>query len=184
LYESGSAFVGEGLRGGGWAEIDRVHADPPVSSEQVLHPERYYGVRDEPVVVTVGGTVTLESAGWTPIFDDVIGELGVRVLAAGKVTSERVDSLAAGWGGDRLRALSRGDELMLVWMTAWDTADDASDFATAVPSLTAGAHVEQRHDRVLVVLGPSTGEAPDLERVAAAAWNGTRFARPAARPAG
>ena len=39
LYESGSTFVGE-IRRGGWAEIDRVQADPPVSTSRVLH-ERY-----------------------------------------------------------------------------------------------------------------------------------------------
>jgi hypothetical protein len=40
----------------------------------------------------------------TPILDDVIGELGVRVLAAGKVRERRADGIAEGWGSDRLRA--------------------------------------------------------------------------------
>lgn len=177
LYESGSAFVGEGLRRGGWPAVDPLHTDPPVSSEQVLHPERYFTVRDQPMAVTIGGTASLERAGWTRIFDDAIGELGVRVLAAGKLPSERSDSVAEGWGGDRLRALARGDQLVLVWMTAWDTLDDAGEFARALPSLTTGAIVEQRSERVLVVLGPTTGAAPDLAPLAAAAWRETRVER-------
>ena len=36
--------------------VDKAHADPPVSSEQVLHPERYLSVdRDRPTPVVIGG---------------------------------------------------------------------------------------------------------------------------------
>jgi hypothetical protein len=176
LYVSGSAFAGEGLRRGDFPAIDRVHDDPPVSSEQVLHPERYYTRRDQPVIVTIGGTESLERAGWKRTLDDTVGELGVRVLAHGKMPPERAESIAEGWGGDRLRALARGDDLVLVWMTAWDTVDDAEEFASALPTVTDGALVERRDDRVVALLGPKNG-APDLAAVAAAAWKKTAFER-------
>jgi hypothetical protein len=175
LYVSGSAFVGEGLRRGDFAEIDRVHDDPPASSEQVLHPERYYAKRDQPVIVTIGGTESLERAGFKRTLDDTMGEIGMRVLARG-MPPERADSIAEGWGGDRLRALARDGDLVLVWMTIWDTVDDAEEFASALPTLTNGALVERRDDRVLAVLGPTRG-APDLDVIAAAAWRKTVFER-------
>jgi hypothetical protein len=176
LYASGSAFAGEALRRGDFATIDRVHDDPPASSEQVLHPERYYTRRDQPVIVTIGGTERLERAGWKRTLDDTVGELGVRVLGAGKLPPERAESVAEGWGGDRLRVLARGDDLVLVWMTAWDTLDDAAQFATALPTLTDGALIERRDDRVLALLGPPD-DGPDLGYLAAATWKQTGFAR-------
>jgi hypothetical protein len=138
--------------------------------------------RDQPVVVTIGGTESLERAGWKRTLDDTVGELGVRVLGAGRMPSERAEAIAAGWGGDRLRALARGNDLILVWMTAWDSVDDAQEFASALPAVTDGARVERRDDRVLVLLGPSAG-APDMGALAAATWKKTGFARlPAPAP--
>src|SRR5207249_4579719 len=131
-YDDGTTFVGQALAAGGWAAVDRVHLDPPESTEQVLHPQRYYDDRDRPIVVTLRGTDRLEATGFTRILEDTIGELGIRVLATRALPAERAVLVAAGWGGDRLRALQRGADLVLVWMTAWDSPADAGEFADAL----------------------------------------------------
>src|SRR5262249_52467975 len=76
----GSVFVATGYLRGGWPAIDAVHRDPPASSEQVLHPAKYFDVRDPPIEVTLGGTEALERDGWTRVLEDTFGELDVRVL--------------------------------------------------------------------------------------------------------
>jgi len=168
-YDDGTAFVGWALANGGWAAVDGVHVDPPASTEQVLHPARYFATRDRPVTITLGGTEALERAGWTRILEDTLGELQVRVLAERSLTVERAARVADGWGGDRLRALSRGTDLALVWMTAWDSPAEAVEFAQALPEIAPGTRVEQRGDRVLALF-----DAPlDAARV----WARTRFAR-------
>ena len=174
-YDDGTTFVGQALAAGGWAAVDRVHLDPPESTEQVLHPQRYYDDRDRPIVVTLRGTDRLEATGFTRILEDTIGELGIRVLATRALPAERAVLVAAGWGGDRLRALQRGADLVLVWMTAWDSPADAGEFADALPGLVADARVERREERVLVLLGP-----PGLDRAALAGrvWSRTTAARP------
>src|SRR6185369_16634603 len=63
-YDDGTAFAGRALASGGWAAVDAVHRDPPESTEQVLHPERYFDSRDRPVTFVLGGTTRLEAAGW------------------------------------------------------------------------------------------------------------------------
>jgi hypothetical protein len=156
-YDDGTAFTGRALNSGGWAAVDRAQADPPASTEQVLHPERYFERRDPPVDVRLGGTDRPEAAGWTRIFEDTFGELQIRVLAARTLAPDEAARIAAGWGGDRLRALARGDDVVLVWMTAWDTPDDAAEFAAAMPRVNPDMRVEQRDRRVLVLVGP----APD-----------------------
>src|SRR5207249_473607 len=82
-------------------------------------PARYFGVRDRPIEITLRGTEEMEAAGWHRILEDTLGELTIRVLARRGLTEDRARGVADGWGGDRLRALVRGDELLLVWVTSW-----------------------------------------------------------------
>jgi hypothetical protein len=179
-YQTGTAFTAWGLRSGGFPAVDAVHRDPPTSSEQVLHPERYYGLRDHPVTVTLGGTETIGAAGYTPTLEDTLGEFHVRVLAGRGLDAPAAARVADGWDGDRLRALARGDDLVLVWLTAWDSPGDAEEFADAVPAFLADARVERQDDRVLVLLGPTAGGGPDLRALARAVWAGSRVTRDAA----
>ena len=168
-YDDGTAFAGWALADGGWAAVDRVHADPPASTEQVLHPARYFAARDRPVTITLGGTDRLERAGWKTILEDTLGELQIRVLAERALGRDGAARVADGWGGDRLRALSRGPDLALVWMTAWDSPGQAGEFTQAMPAIAPDARVEQQGDRVLVLF-----DAPlDPARV----WSRTQFAR-------
>ena len=161
-YDDGTQFVGWALANGGWQAVDAIYADLPESTEQVLHPARYFATRDHPVAVTIGGTETLEAAGWHRIFEDTLGELPIHVLAATKFPEERAARVADGWGGDRLRALARGDDLTLVWMTAWDSPADATEFADALREIHPDATVEMRASRVLVLLGDAR---PDVATV-------------------
>jgi hypothetical protein len=159
-YDEGTAFAGWALAAGGWDAVDGAQADPPASTEQVLHPARYFGHRDVPVAVAVGGTEPLEAAGFRRVFEDTVGELYVRVLARRTLSADDADRIADGWGGDRLRALARREDLVLVWMTAWDSPAEAAEFAGAAPGILADAYVEPRGSRVLVVIGSPRGDLP------------------------
>src|SRR5438093_365647 len=180
-YDDGTAFVGQALAAGGWAAVDRAHLDPPESTEQVLHPARYYADRDRPIAVRLGGTDGLEAAGFRRILEDTLGELEIRVLVARALPAQRAAGVAEGWGGDRLRALERGDDLVLVWMTAWDSSADAGEFADALPGLVPDASIERREERVLVLVGP-----PGIDGAALAArvWARTTVLRPHPESAG
>src|SRR5205814_2410739 len=80
-YDDGTTFVGQALAAARWAAVDRVHPDPPESTEPVPHPPRHYDHPDRPAVVTLRGTDRLEATRFTRILEDTIGELGIRVLA-------------------------------------------------------------------------------------------------------
>ncbi len=166
-YDDGTTFVGWALANGGWPAVDAVHRDPPESTEQVLHPARYFATRDRPVPIALGGTETVEAAGWRRVLEDTLGELSIRVLAGRSLPADRAARVADGWGGDRLRAFARGDDLTIVWMTAWDSPADAAEFADAMREIQPEAAVETRRQRVLVLLG---GTRPDAEAI----WERTR----------
>jgi len=172
-YQAGTAFVARALAAGGWPAVDALHDDPPTSTEQVLHPARYFDTRDVPLAITLGGTDALAAAGWTPVLEDTLGEIFVRVLAERTLARDRAATVAEGWGGDRLRAFSRGGELVLVWMTTWDTPADADEWSDALPALLPDAHVTRRERHVLVVVAPASEAATSL---GAAVMERTRFA--------
>jgi hypothetical protein len=155
-YNAGSGFAAAAYLRGGWPAVDAAHRDPPASSEQVLHPEKYFDVRDRPIEVAIGGTDELERRGWTRIVEDTFGELDVRVLAGRGFDPLRAGSIAGGWGGDRVRVLARGGDLVIVWLSAWDSEADAAELADALPTLLPDAAVERRGARVLMLLGSDT----------------------------
>jgi hypothetical protein len=169
-YNTGSVFAAAAFLGGGWAAVDAAEADPPTSSEQVLHPEKYFDVRENPRTVAMGGLDELEQRGWTRVLEDTFGELDVRVLFGRTLDPIRAAGIAAGWGGDRCRVLVRGDAMIVAWLSVWDTEEDARDFAENVPQAVGGAHVERRDARVLVLLAP-----PDIRGLADRIWARSRI---------
>ncbi len=160
-YNTGTVFAATAYLRGGWPAVDAAHRDPPTSTEQVLHPAKYFDAREPPLEVAIGGTEELERQGWTRVLEDTFGELDIRVLATRGLDGLRAGEVAAGWGGDRCRALARGDALIVVWLSAWDTEADAVDFAGAVPAIAPDATIERRGTHVLVLLAP---DAPILAR--------------------
>ncbi|MBA3658575.1 MAG: hypothetical protein H0W67_03155, partial [Gemmatimonadales bacterium] len=68
----------------------------PLSTEQILHPERYQR-GDEPLAVTLPPDPAA-------LHEDVLGESEIRVLLANLAGRSEVNgNLALGWGGDRYR---------------------------------------------------------------------------------
>lgn len=88
----------------------------PVSTEQILHPERYEK-KDMPV--------TLAFAEPGGIYEGVLGENEIRVLIATLAGSDEVQTvMPVGWGGDRFRVYETGSDPAIVWYAVWD--DDRS----------------------------------------------------------
>jgi hypothetical protein len=133
-YQQGAAFVASLVQGGGWAAVDRAFADPPASTEQVMHVAKYTA-REAPVVVAVPeGLVARMGEGWTIGTQDTYGEFQLQVWLRGTTgaVSNTSANAAAGWGGDRVVLLdgpngARGAAVL----TAWDTPADATEFADA-----------------------------------------------------
>jgi hypothetical protein len=138
-YQDGLAFVGRLLASGGYAAVDSAFADPPDSTEQVLHPDKYL-TREVPVEVNLPKNVPdALGSGWSEVGRDTLGELILRIwLTEGGVPVADARTAAAGWGGDRL-ALYRGPDGATAVMvrTEWDTAADAAAFASAARTAVA-----------------------------------------------
>lgn len=128
-YLAGLAFTRSLYLEGDWAAVDSVFQDPPVSSEQILHPERY--PRDEPVFLDPPSGLDALESGWKVARQDVLGEWATRQIFLHYLSEEAVQKGVSGWGGDLIFLLeqSANDPAALVLITQWDTVRDTHEFA-------------------------------------------------------
>jgi hypothetical protein len=138
-YQEGTAFVAQLYQSGGWGAVDAAFENPPRSTEQVLHPERYFS-GDAPKRIQLPA---LHLNGWHSIAEDTLGELYLRIYLEHKLDFAQAIPAAEGWGGDRYQVL--GDDqgrLALALQTAWDSPADAHEFfatySTFVVALAGG----------------------------------------------
>lgn len=138
-YEQGTEFATQLYLEGGNAALDAALEDPPTSSEQILHPEKYTAAtRDEPLEVTLPDLAAALGPGWAETDADSLGEFDLRVLLAENGAPDP-EGGAAGWGGARFALLQNGEQAVVALRTVWDTRDDAAEFhAALLATLPAG----------------------------------------------
>jgi hypothetical protein len=131
-YQEGLRFVRTLYQRGGWEAVNRAYRDPPASTEQLLHPERYLGDRDRPQAVAVPDLSGRLGGGWRPGVELSFGELDARLLLQGELAVTTAQAAAAGWDGGRLRTFQRGRATALALRTVWDSGAEAAQFCAAM----------------------------------------------------
>lgn len=144
-------LVGEG----GYAAVDAAFAEPPASTEQVIHPEKYVA-GEAPIQVDIPADIASRvGEGWSETARDTLGELILRLWLQEhgvgpkprplEPPSQAASNAAAGWGGDRLALLRHADgSLAIALSTTWDTAADAAEFASAAERALSGPGLDGR----------------------------------------
>jgi hypothetical protein len=139
-YTAGERFVGQLYDAvGNWKLVNAaLRSAPPVSTEQIIHPEKYAPF-EAPLPVKLRVKQALGS-GWKRAAAGTLGELDTRELLRVGNPGAASDA-AAGWGGGRYELWQREgdrpgscarpcrarDALVLAWR--WDTPGDAAEFA-------------------------------------------------------
>jgi len=115
----------------GWAGVDQAYASPPVSTEQVLHPDRY--PKDTPRPPVYPDPAPALSADWRTEDSGVLGEWRTRLVLEAYLDSEEATLAAAGWDGDQYVLLTNANlgSRALMLLTRWDTVRDAHEFSGA-----------------------------------------------------
>ncbi|NIO10543.1 MAG: hypothetical protein GTO40_22055 [Deltaproteobacteria bacterium] len=163
-YYGGISFVSRTLKQKGWRGIDQIFANPPQSTEQVLHPEKYIDKPDPPTLIELRELSPLFPSEWEEIENNVLGELMVRVLFTEYLSEREGKSIAEGWDGDRFIAYRDGDRVAFVWAAVWDSFVDAKEFAENYEKILSRknrgqemdnfqVYIEQRERKTLVVEG-------------------------------
>lgn len=184
-YTEGMAFVCDLYASGGWAAVDAAYADPPVTTAQILWPERYAAGED---AIAPDGLGT-PGGEWSQAHTDTFGaaELLWLFAAPGDDTAAALDvplERAAAWAGGHVELWTDGDDsavgIALVQrpderdlcgsMTAWHDAafPDARSAAPAGAEKLAvngpgqAAVIVCTGDSVRVGIGPDLATAREV----------------------
>ncbi len=134
-YKYGQEFVRALYNKGGWALVKAAYLNPPNTTEQILHPEKYF--EGEGAVKVVAPNVTDSS--WTRKSTDTYGEYFIDVMLAKWLPQSEADRAAAGWSGDSAVSFQRGNDSIFAWNVTWDSALDAAQFDAAFHKMTKAA---------------------------------------------
>lgn len=128
-YFGGLTFSAAILRTSHWDGISAVFANPPISTQQIMHPTLYKAGKVPPSV-TLPSLENLLGPDWTKIDENVMGEFGWKEILKQFLGEEAAAPLAAAWNGDRyaLYEQKESKKLILVARLRLDSADQAGHF--------------------------------------------------------
>jgi hypothetical protein len=128
-YFRGLEFV-QVLHGGSWDAVDAAYADPPQSTEQILHPDKYLS-RDEPQILSLPPLTDTLGGGWRLVEEETLGEFRMGLYLARQVDTVTAERASQGWDGDRYALYAQNGGQVLVLKTVWDSAEDREEFMIA-----------------------------------------------------
>jgi len=102
--------------------LDTVFQDPPKTTEQILHPEKYYsgelGKTMEPIDVQ-----DMEL-----IDENILGESNIFIFLDQHLETYIAKKAAQGWNGDIYSYYENDNGHLLAFISSWDSPQDASEF--------------------------------------------------------
>jgi hypothetical protein len=147
-YDQCADFVQHLFDEGGWSAVNRAYKNVPVTTEQILHSEKYLA-EEKPLALELPDLSDSLGADWKQLDDSMFDEFDVynyvlTSLEGREKDAERAATYAAdGWGGGRL-ALYKGDDpsrVLIHLRLDWDSQPDTSGFVNTflyVAGLAAG----------------------------------------------
>ncbi|MFP5246146.1 MAG: hypothetical protein ACLGH0_05585 [Thermoanaerobaculia bacterium] len=128
-YLQGLQFVVAAYRRGGWKELDKIHANPPRSTREVLHPEEYFARTFKPQAFDA-------TAPKDAIAAEHLGEFHWRFLVGADASRGWVNDRAVVWRDGRVSV-----------DTQWDSAERATAFADAYGAFLKKRGIEAKVTR-------------------------------------
>lgn len=129
-YIEGAIFSQKVLKSlSGWEEFRRVFENPPVSTQQILHPELYLaGV--VPARVELGAADGALPRRWKKLDENLMGEFGLQALLKQLSSAEAAREIAPAWAGDRYAIYEDGKtkQTLLLFRVQFSSLEPAARF--------------------------------------------------------
>ena len=129
-YLAGTGFTQEFLKAhSGWKDIHLVFENPPVSTQQILHPDLYLN-GTKPVAVTLPTWKGVVPDNWKLLEENTMGEFGVGEILKQFRKDNSEDPLTTAWKGDRYAVFedAKSKTTPLVFRLVLDSPEDAARF--------------------------------------------------------
>lgn len=136
-YTAGLTFVTRLLSNGGWDAVNAAFDNPPTSTEQILHPEKYIeGEAPIPVSLAPADPQETLGDGWQLVYERTLGQFYLTEYLGTQLTSREARQAATGWGGDRYQLYYNETTNEIAWVLRilWDTDAEAEAFGGAYAS--------------------------------------------------
>jgi len=142
-YTTGADFVQAVYQAGGWPAVNDAFVNPPTTTEQLLHPEKYLS-GEIPADLTGPDLSAVLSEEWVPVYQSSLGEwktyliLAYQINPSLRVEVETAQEAAEGWNGDQTWLFARsGSSPVAAHQWLWDSQTDQQQFEEVLVNLAA-----------------------------------------------
>jgi len=136
-YTYGASFVQFLIKTSSWKDLEDVYTKTPLSTEQIIHPEKYKNDPDSPVNIPEITDLPPEF-GTNPeqFYSNVLVEFTLFLVLGQFLNPEESEIASAGWDGDRVQLFESEDKKTILRLeTVWDSNSDATEFFEAYKKL-------------------------------------------------
>jgi hypothetical protein len=137
-YRHGGQFVYWAFKAKGWQGVDGLYANPPLSTSEILHPEKYFVEREAPL--RFFPAQLLGRFKESPSVEQTLGEDAIIGLLSRNGSTKPAVDIATGWRGDQLFAFLESSNPTMIWLSSWRTEDQAQEFLRAYRSVLEAHH--------------------------------------------
>src|SRR5580658_10155731 len=145
-YLAGTGFSQEFLKAhSGWKDLHLIFENPPVSTQQIIHPDLYLS-NVKPETVTLPDWKGLAPEDWKLLEENVLGEFGLGEVLKQFLGQERADRISPAWKGDRYAIFenAKNKNTSLVFRMVLDNPDDAARFFGQYSELLELKHPDRK----------------------------------------
>lgn len=129
-YIKGLIFLKYFKQHGGWKAIDNIYKRLPISTEQIIHVDKYLA-NEKPIKIDLKNKENL-LGGCKYIDKSMFGEAFLYTIFKNDMLNKTNIEDAAGWNGDKIFIYKCDNEYSAVFISDWDTQKDAKEFFRAI----------------------------------------------------
>jgi hypothetical protein len=124
-YTAGKRLATSLVAAGGNGRLNDALTNPPVTTEQVLRPEKFMAGEGPKAVAA-------PAADGTVVHQGVLGQLTLALMLAQSVDGATAEAAADGWGGDRYVAWRNGNQTCVRATVLMDTPEHTAELSQAL----------------------------------------------------
>lgn len=108
---------------------ESIFIDYPKSTEQILHPEKFFVNRDDPTTFSLQNISDQLGIEWKEKINNVFGEASIKMYFQESLDYNTASMSAEGWDGDRYALYeNESGDIIIYWKSIWDSQTDAQEF--------------------------------------------------------